>query len=314
MCNGGGSAPAPPDYAAQERERRATELALAQEAERRALAEEQRKTTAFNTAITGAQTSARQGALDYLSGLGYDPGLFETEIGREISNISGRVPQFDPAPGGYFNGRDIGDIVLNRMQGDKRRGYESQLFNIAPDGFARNAIPDTADDAILQAILTPEYEKATLGLNDAMNRGILSNQGFMSAQKALEQQKASASSKLNQIGSDVLETGRNSLRGIRDSELDRVNNYRIGQPELDFSGISDRIGQSTNEFKGNLEGNIRSALGGEQLFDIGSLIGSARQGSYNPARAPEAQGLVQAIADRDKKKETTRSTSNSGAF
>lgn len=314
MCGGGGSAPPPPDYAAQERERRQTELALLQAQQEQEAADRARKTSEFQSRLNPARQSAYTGAEQYFSNLGFNPADYSSDINAEIARAVGLIPEFDPNPGAYLSGRDIGEAVFNTAQSDARRGYEQDIYGFAPQGFATQAIPDTLDDSIIQSILTPEYEKANLSLNDALTRGILSAQGFQSAQNVLGQQKAEATARLGQVGSDTLESGRNTLRGIRDEGLSQAQNYRLGSPALDFSGLQGRIDTSLNDFRSNLEGNIRTNLGSDPLFDIGSVIAGARQSSFNPTRANESTALQQALTDREKERNKSRGIGNTGAF
>lgn len=319
MC-GGGSAPAPaPD--------RSVELAQAQaqiraeEEARRRQQEQQRYQSdleAFNQLLGSAQSSAFERARGTVEDRGLDFSLYEDPIQSELSRIAGGVSRPVLGTPGYTNptpffSDDIADIVLDRSRDLQRRQYENQIRGFAPEGFALDLIPDTADDPILQSILTPQFEEANTRLQSAFNLGNLSRSGLDTARRNLEEQRTSALSNLNQVGGDVLSQGRQSLRDIRGRGLETAGAFELGQ-QFNPGTYQERINTQLGDFTSNLEGSIRNAIGSEPLFDVNRILASTRQSAFNPARDTGAPGLLQALTERDRKREEQRGVGNTGAF
>ncbi len=324
MCGGGGSPPPAPvrDPQAeaqaqlqleQERARIAEQQRLA--AEERERQEQQRLLEEFNTNLGAAKESTFSRGTNLISERGLDPSEFESMLRGEIDQVARGIPLRDPNPSSYFQD-NIVDTILGRETTNRRRGFEQDIQGYAPQGFARERLPDTFDDAVLSAILDEQYAPAQQSILNAQARGNLSDSGFQSAQELLGSQRTAADARLQQLGGGVLEQGRGDLREIADQAYSGASSYELGDtfdPNRFKGQIDDRFG----EFSGGLEGNIRNTLGGEGLFDIGRILQQAgiNQGVHNPATSgSNPNQLLDAFANRDGERNQRRGLSSQGTF
>ena len=118
---------------------------------------------------------------------------------------------------------------------------------------------------------------------------------------------------MQDIGGGILEQGRNELRDVANQGFTQARNYRFGDV-FDPTTTQTNITNRQNEFMGNLEGNIRGAVGGEQFFNTDDLIsrGGAAQGVTNPAGT--TTGLLDVLSARNKKTQQTTGLGSQGSF
>ena len=319
MCGGGGSIPPPPDpreeaaaqiLVEQERARLAEETRL-RELEREAVEQERLRGEFLGNLDTSSQGAFLRGQ-GIIEDRGLNFGDFETQLQREIDSIRQSVPFLDPNPGVFFGG-NIADTVLDRAQGNQRRGFESSLNEFAGQGFAQNLFPDTADDAILEAILAEQFGPASDQLLRAFQRGNLNQVGFDTATDQLGSQNTAAQSRLQDLGGGVLTTNRNTLKDIAGQGFAGASAFELGG-SFDPGNFQTRIDDTFGDLSGRLGGDIRNALGGEQLFDFESLLarGGISQGATNPGAA--APGIADVLADREKDTKKTRGLGSEGVF
>lgn len=318
MC-GGGKAPAPvqPDYAAQARaqiqieqeQARIAEEARQRELERQA-ADEARRLDVYNTGVSNAETVARQSALDAILGRGLDPNTFGSSIDTELNRIRASVPYLDQNPGAYYANQDIAGLVLGRETDKQRSAYTQQINQFAPNNFANDRVSSTADDAIIAQILGEQYNPAAEQIQRAYERGTLNDTGFQTAQNILGQQRSTANAQLQSTGGGVLQSLRDQLSGIGQEARTRASSYELGDV-FDPTSYQNRIDTTYNEGISGLEGNIRNAIGGQQYFDIGSILsrGATSQGVTNSQR-----GLFDAFQARENDRSKQRGLGTQGVF
>lgn len=319
MCGGGGSSPPPPPDPMEEAraqiaiEQERARIAAQQEAAARARkeAEQARKQQEFDANLGAARASGSQGALDLIGQRGLDVDYYDPLVAAELDRIQSTVPNLAPNPGSYFVDDIIADAVLNRETGLQRQGFLNQFENFAPTGFAQEAFPSTADDAILDAIFAEQYEPASQNILRAFNRGNLSQQGYDLATENLGTFEPAARSRLQEVGGGVLEGNRQQLRDIASQGRTAAGAFELGQA-FDPSTFESRIGTTTGELSGRLEGDIRSALGGENLFPIDSVIQKAQigQGASNEG----SPALLAALSESRREKDKKRGLGQSGVF
>lgn len=326
MC-GGSDAPPPVDPQAEaqaqlmlERERMALQRQQEERARQREEAERQRKLEEFRTNLdatrTGAQSRVAQ-EIDQRGIQGYDSTYFADQISQELQRIASGIPQLDPNPGSYFQD-DIASLILNKERDKYRNQYTNALEGIAPFGFAQQQVPDTADDAILSAILGERYQTAAQQVQNAFSRGNLNEQGFTTAQKLLDQSKQTGSARLTEIGNAILGTDRDQLRDTADTYRGRASNFELGQ-QFDPSSLQSALEGLRSEQVGTLEGRVRGAAGNERFFDPASILNSAgaTQGAFNPATGSQATGpgsLLASLTQRNQERDKERGVGSQGVF
>lgn len=278
-------------------------------------------TTNFNTQLGEGRSGAFDRARGTVEERGLDFNNFEgginSELDRIVRGLSGPVS----GTAGFADPRasfedDIASIVLNNSRDLSRRNFETAIDSFGGEGFAQNSIRNDADDAILQSILDPQFADANTSLDNAFSQGNLSRAGLDRARITLGEQQSGARSNLDQIGGDVLSQGRSDLRDIRDRGIGQARGFELGQ-SFTPGDVQGRLDTSLGDFNTNLEGNIRNAVGSAPLFDVNSILANTRQTAFNPAAGTgdtAAPGLLDTLADRDKKRNESRGVGNTGAF
>lgn len=313
----GGSAPSPPspmeEARAQilvEQEKMRMQEQLRQRLAQEALEKEQRDTAAFNENLASAKQGASNYARTKITGRGLNADDYMSQVMAEIENIARGVPIRDVNPAGYF-GDDIADIVLNTARDNQRRTFKQGLDQTFAPGYDTNAWGDTSDDAILDSILGSQYSEALDTLTRQRDRGLLSGTGFDSALAKLNEQKTAGMSRLQDLGGGVLNRYRESLRGIGNEAYGRAGAYELGDT-FDTGQYTGRFNDTLGEQRGRLEGDIRGALGGEQLFNIDDLI--TRAGIGQGLTNGGTRGVADAFAERENERERKRGLGEQGVF
>lgn len=319
MCGGGGSpAPAPViqdnsaevariQAEAQQREREAA-AAEAQRQREQAAAAEAAKRDSFTTSLNAAYQAAINEATRYFQSMGLDPAQYAGVITEYANSKKGQVPDLDTSPGTHFN--NLGQIVYNSEQDAARAKAQRDIDTFASQGFEKNLIADTSDDAFINSLLEENFDESSTLLNNQLTRGVFTDTGYAEALKELTRQKSGAKSNLDAIGTSILETGRGTVRNKAADARSAASSFNLGSNFDPFSyqkAINDDV---TNFFAG-LEGNIRGAAP-DDLFDVSRAFskGGIGQGAQNTGYDPLASNGVFTLFDEEaeKKKKEQSST------
>jgi len=253
------------------------------------------RTTAANTARTGAQR--------YFSERGLDPTAYSSNIDEEINNILGTIGSKDPTPGMYF--KDFGANVFGRSQDAARdRALRSVDSRFSPD-YEFSRIANTADDPFISQIDTEQRGKANEYIDRLLKRGVITDTGATGAYKDLDDQGAGVRSQLNDIGSDLLSGGRDSLGAILGRARGAAGGLSLGN-NFDIGGYQGELDQTFNDFIGGLGERFRGSIT-EPLYDTSGLAATAgsASGAQNTKFDPFAlAGQDDPAAEEDKKKKT----------
>jgi len=313
---GGGQpqSPPPPDPQAEAKAQMDLEDHRAKiAADAKALADQQaadkltRDTADFQSRVGGAYSLAKDYGANKLRTMGVndDYGIMSA-YENALNKAKGNIPNLDPSPGTYL-GTDLWENTLGDIRTQNRskltRGYEAEV----PTGFESTYIPDTADDALIEAIVGGQYNEASDYLNRAKARGTLNDVGFNTASTALQNQRAGAIARGNEMGMGVLETGRQSLKDIDKQARQGITNWDFGD-QYDPTSYTSKIKSGASAFTGGLEGKLRNAFGSTEFFDPEAFIakGGKAQGAINPGAA----SLQDAMSEEEKR----RTAGSVGAF
>jgi hypothetical protein len=308
MSRGGGYTP-PPDTS-YDRQVQQQEYEAKQRAEQQARADAERaqQTADFNAAIEAALNNATQRATGTLQSRGLDPNQFSSVINQGLQTQRMLVPQRDPNPGQYFTD-DLIDSILNREQGNRRINYTNQVSSMFTPGDSMTRFADTADDSYITDILNTQRSAAQRSVDMARSRGNLNNTGYQAALTALDDMYKSGLSEAQSIGGGVLSGYRGQLDSVANDARTAANNYSLGT-SFDPTTYKSRYDTLAGDLTGRLEGDLRSALGDQEFFDLGTIItrGGNTQGAVNPK-----MGLADAIAERERVRNANRGTGTGDA-
>lgn len=256
----------------------------------------------------GALTRGEQMFRDL--GIDYGGGRYEQALTSKLDAQRRMVPELDSNPGSYF-GDTVIQGVMDQIANQDRRKYTQEFDTFAGQNFANNTFADTYDDAILADILGSQYTSAADAAKRAYDRGTLNDQGYTYALDQLQNQRTAGDATLQSLGGGILSGYRDDLRGIADEGRTSIGNYQLGD-NFSTDPYRTRINDTTSRYQQQLEGDIMNAFGGQELFDIGSILGKAgqEQGVSN-TQSP----LFNAFAsEQNNKKNKTRGTGTQGVF
>lgn len=270
----------------------------AQTAREAAQQEQQRKAqerAEFDARLSSAFGSGVGDAESYFQSQGLDPKQYAPAIQRKANLVRGSVPIGDAAPGSYFAnlGQQVYESEQEGYRGQKMRG----LDEVAPTGFATKRIDNTADDALIEAILSEQMGAGDTYIRNLLDRGVITSGGYDAAKKNLDQQSPGARLRLNETGSGLIEGGRSGAENIANTARGRASNLRLGQ-QFDPYQTGSELGRFFTDFFSNLGTKFR-ATAPTNLFDTAGLAGiaGASQGAGNTQFNPMALAGVQPSPD-----------------
>lgn len=238
--------------------------------------------------FSAAEGTAKSGALaTYTQKLiqqGLDPTTAAQIAGTAVSNATARVPNLDPNPSNYYTD-DFVNQALTDATNSGRTGNTNKVNQVFGSGFESNLIPDTAGDSYINSILNDQQSHAQEALDFAKARGTVNDQGYTAGQSKLSQQAASAKSTLSSLGTSAIAKDRSGLDAIKGNALTDANAWSPGSTSFDPSSYYTKASDAAGKYTSNLQGDITSALGSTNLFNVNDILlaGGGSSGPTNPA-------------------------------
>ena len=257
----------------------------------------------YNQFITNANSRIAQ--------RGLDPNDFTSQVLNTANTYKLSVPDLAPNPMSAFSTTGVDDI-LNSEQSRRSNEYLNKFNTLAPTGFEKTLIPDSAISPLIDEVLNPQYTTQQTSLDNALKRGVLDQTGYNSALTKLGTDRTAALGRLQGIGSNLLATDRSDLTGAANSARTGATNYQLGQV-YDPNSMYDQILSTTQSDLDNLKGQFAQQTSGLQLFDPATYLnyGGQAQGAGNTASYAD---LMSAITDNQKKANASRGVGSTGAF
>lgn len=308
MSFGGGYKP-PPDNSVQvQREQFAREDTNRNAERERTEAEAARRRGEFTTARDTAISGYRDRARERLTSRGLDPTQYNYLIENAITSGRNATPDLDANPSQYFTDSLL-DNAIGRAESDRRASYTGQTNRAFADNFERGLFQDTADDPIIDTILGNQRGEAVRSLDLARNRGNLDQTGYDAAMARLGEMEQAGRSTANNLGGAVIQGYRNRTRDIGNRAREAAGNYSLGS-DFNLGGYTSELNALTGTLNNSLQGDVTSALAGQQFFDLGDILtrGGSAQGPTNPASLP---GFM---AERERVRNAERGVGGGGTF
>lgn len=233
---------------------------------------------------------------------------------RSLDPYDDTTPTIDE----YLNRFKLNDAFTEAL-GAKTNRYRSDLTNslneVAGEGFENVWFGDTADDAVLNAILGQQKTDATTVLDRALKRGQLNDIGFNRAMGDIDTQYKAGLGKLQDIGGGILQGYRDRVGNERTNALSRIGGASFGQP-YDVNPVLNQLNNLKSSLTGGLEADILGAIGGQKFFDTSTAIGSGgvAQGTTNPSKINFKENPLLASFDDKRSSSGTGSTATTGRF
>jgi hypothetical protein len=277
--------------------------------EQRLATEKTEKTTAFNTGLANAQNSARTRLNQQFGSYGVDPQQFASLIDSSIADQTALVPQLDASPGSYFSDDWVGSVLSN-ARNQQRNQYVGQASQQFAPGFADKYFGSNSDDSIIEEVLGGQRAGIISSLDSARARGSLTDTGYNAAMQRVNNDTAAGRATANTLGQGVLDRYREGLSTIGSDARNAAASYDFNTP-FDIGTYNNRFQTTLNNYNSQLGGDIRTALQGQQFYDIGDILTDAgvRQGAVNPRT--ENAGI---LASRQQTRNSNRGLGGSGVF
>lgn len=306
-----GGAPTPQDNSVQLQQNQfAREDAQREQARQDKAAADTAARERFTTNLGSATAAARGSAASTLAQRHLDPAEFNPLIEAEIARTASSVPDLAESPGTYF-GPDLADTVLNREQDARRTRYTNTLNQTFSPSYANTQFSDTSDDPFLADILNTQYGSAQSAVERARSRGTLNDQGYNASINRLTGAKEAGNAKLQDLGGTVISRNRQALTDIADRGRAGANAYTLGST-YDPGVYTNEASSKLSDLQGRFEGDVRGAAAGQDLFDLGDIIGfgAREQGAQNNP----SNGLAEVLAQREQARRSSRGVGSTGSF
>jgi hypothetical protein len=211
-----------------------------------------------------------------------------------------------------FNRPNVGDIILGQERGIRQGGFRDVLG----EAFTGNAFGNI-DDNIINSIVDERAGGQRNIFAGQQARGNFSPAGVLAANEDLLSQTPGATERVREVGQNVAQSSQGDINALRDLGTQRIQDFTLGQPDIDFSDLISQREGLIGERQGSFGSDIRSTLGSEPLFDINqSLLSGGRSQGVVSGQQPNT--LLDTIAERERRGTTTDrrglGTRGSGAF
>lgn len=245
----------------------------ADEAERRRIEGETAAAAAARRA--GAITSARDAAIGYYKTRGVDPSGYASNIDQAITQALAGMPPNETDVTKYL--KDIGATTYQNDENARRTASVNALNQTFVPSYAETKIPDTFDDPYIANTLKTQRATADEYIQNMLKRRIVNPVGAAAGEKNLDEQTASASTRLGGIGEDLIGSGRDKLRSIGDRGKLDASSVGLGTP-FDTGTYTGQADQAFNDFVGTFGDKFKTNLGDSPLFDTSGLAAVAGMG------------------------------------
>lgn len=319
MCGGGGrsSSGALASQMAWEQQRRQDieneQRVLAQQRaeEARVLAEQQKTATTERAAQsrTAAMDAARTRTFNTLRDRGLNPDDYADVVNERLNYNASLLPTNTEDFTGQFGDPFVESVVntiRDRGRSDASRWFTNNVGNDMPDRVFTN----TLDDPYVDAIIGRQRTEAMEAVERAKKRGQLDDSGFAGAVSRIGDLEKSGRATAQSLSNAVVANKRADLGSLIERGKATAGSLDLGQA-FNPGEWSNRIQSKATELQQGLEGDVYSALGGQQFFDIGDIItkGGAAQGVANPTPA-----FLDSQAAREQLRQRQRNAGQGGTF
>lgn len=292
-----------------ENEQRVRAQQLADEARIVAQQEKDAAATRASQNRSTAMDAARTRTLNTLRDRGVNPDDYVDVVNERLSYNASLLPANTEDFTGQF-GEPFVDSVVSTIR-DRGRNRATQWFdqNIG-EGYEDTLFTNTQDDPFVDSVISRQRSEAEQAIQRARARGQLDDSGFTGAVNRIGELEKAGRSTAQSLSNAVIANKRSDLRSLIDRGRSTAGSLDIGQ-SFNPDEWSGRIKSKAEELGQGIEGDVYSALGGQQFFDIGDIItkGGQAQGVANPTPA-----FLDSQAAREQLRQRQRNAGQGGTF
>ena len=268
---------------------------------------ENKRGIAFGKSMTEGVEGLRARGREMVAGRGLDPAEYGGTIDSAINAVTRGIDPKDANPGQYYT-----DSVIEKALGDvrdqRRTAYKTNLSNVFQPGFEQKYFTDSADDNIIDQIMQQQRGDATRYAMRMRDRGQMDDAGYVAALARINDMEQTGRATAQKLGGAVLQGNRTRLTDIANEATAAASGYELGQ-KFDYNTWGDKFNTTRDALTGSLDGDLRSAIGGQKYFDLGDLV--MRAGQAQGTSNPQMEG-IDAMAARQKLRERQRGIGSGG--
>lgn len=269
---------------------------------------QERKSSAYNTALADAMASFQKA--------GVDPNNYlEKYINPSLARISAGIQDKDPNPLAAFP-TSLGASIVDQATADRRNQLTNQYNTMFGANYSNTALPDTLTGSYIDQILKEQFDPLRSQLQNAQKRNTLTGTGYQAALDRLTQKESSARSTISDLGSNILSGYRSSLDDLISGGRSNISSLSLGGA-FDPTEYQTRASNLVKQDVGNFGGALRGAVGNSQFADLTDLLnaGGNVQGAFDPLAATNPYGGGNKLKTPDEDLATRkRGLGNTGAF
>lgn len=255
----------------------------------------------LNNGLNDATTDVNR----YFTNNGYDPTPYSGDIAAAIRRAGSSI--VDPAVGATTENvpsykstvtnslsPNLGAQILQQINSGVQSKATNQLSNTFSPTYAADNISNDWLAPAASSVLSAQFDPLSSQLSNANKRGTLNSVGYEAALKQLGNKRTSATSTVNNLGTNILNNDRtgvdNYITGAK-NDAAGLNAATVGgfDPSKYLSGANDLI----SGYRNNFAGDLSNAVGDTAFSSLGELLnaGGVVQGANDPsATNPTAGG------------------------
>jgi len=169
-----------------------------------------------------------------------------------------------------------------------RQSAMQQLNSLFAPEFQNTALPNSLTDPLEQQVYGEQRGKADDYIKNLLKRGVITDTGYASAAKNLDEQGARVRTSLDDISNTLLSAERDKLAGIADRGRGVASALNVGDT-FDINPYAGAYNTEIGSFQSSLPDRFKGSITGD-LFDtktLAALAGGA-QGAGNQPFDPNA--------------------------
>jgi hypothetical protein len=223
-------------------------------------------------ATKGGMTSGIQ---SYFQARGVNPTAYQKSIDDIVAQALGNISPTDETPSARVDVTGLASRLFGDAENARRTSFQTQLQQMFPESYTNTQVGNNLDDDIINQLLGENRTSANAIVDNMLKRGVITGTGAQAAYSDLDKQMPIAQTRLNQIGTDLIGSERNSISDIISRANKAASTLSLGGA-FDPVSYKNEIDKSFNDFVGSLGTKFRAAAPGNLLTTSGTWCSCGR--------------------------------------
>jgi len=193
-----------------------------------------------------------------------------------------------------FDQPDLGSTILRDEEGLRKQAFNQQIGQTFPGD-----VFQSLDDDIISSIVGERQGPAQEQISRFGARGNLNPTGGKTANLFIQEQVPGARERVTELGSGVLGQNIRDIGDIRSQASEQVRQFQLGDEPFDVAPFAEQRRGLVEERQGTLGSDVRSAVGGEPLFDVSGALQAGGRAQGVVSGQGQNQAFLDQIASRE---------------